>query len=93
MKNKFTLIILWPYRTFLYYCFEGDTNQSRILHEFSFFMNPNLFIVQRSDEASHKYVECQNELVQQRRKNAMLEKQVGKNKIEQTGSKGGSGEY
>ncbi|XP_048728819.2 coiled-coil domain-containing protein 13-like isoform X1 [Ostrea edulis] len=44
----------------------------------------------RNEEASQKYVECQNELVQQRRKNAMLEKQVGKNKIEQTGSKGGT---
>ncbi|XP_022326302.2 coiled-coil domain-containing protein 13-like isoform X1 [Crassostrea virginica] len=36
----------------------------------------------RCEEDSKKYLDCQNELVQQRRKNAMLEKQVGKNKIE-----------
>ncbi|XP_061166826.1 coiled-coil domain-containing protein 13-like [Saccostrea echinata] len=44
----------------------------------------------RNEEASQKYLECQNELVQQRRKNALLEKQVGKSKIDQTGTKGGS---
>lgn len=36
-------------------------------------------------------MDCQNELVQQRRKNALLEKQAGKNKIENgPTSKGGS---
>ncbi|XP_011446340.3 coiled-coil domain-containing protein 13 isoform X2 [Magallana gigas] len=45
----------------------------------------------RCEEDSKKYLECQNELVQQRRKNALLEKQAGKNKIENgPTSKGGS---
>ena len=53
----------------------------------------HIFLFKRCEEDSKKYLDCQNELVQQRRKNAMLEKQVGKNKIE-TGPgapKGGSG--
>lgn len=52
----------------------------------------NVGIIWRCEEDSKKYLECQNELVQQRRKNALLEKQAGKNKIENgPTSKGGSG--
>ena len=32
----------------------------------------------RLDESNNKFQECQNDLVQQRRKNALLEKQIGK---------------
>lgn len=53
----------------------------------------HIFLFKRCEEDSKKYLDCQNELVQQRRKNAMLEKQVGKNKIESgpAAPKGGSG--
>lgn len=52
----------------------------------------NVGIIWRCEEDSKKYLECQNELVQQRRKNALLEKQAGKNKIENgPTSKGVSG--
>ena len=53
----------------------------------------HIFLFKRCEEDSKKYLDCQNELVQQRRKNAMLEKQVGKNKIESGpgAPKGGSG--
>ena len=41
----------------------------------------------RADETTAKLTECQSDLVQQRRKNVLLEKQIGKSKIEQGGGK------
>lgn len=35
------------------------------------------------NEQTEKVTEMQNDLVQQRRKNALLEKQIGRNKVEQ----------
>lgn len=44
----------------------------------------------RSDESTQKVADVQNELINQRKKNALLEKQIGKSKIEQSSkSKGG----
>jgi hypothetical protein len=42
----------------------------------------------RSDESTEKWANVQNELLNQRKKNALLEKQIGKSKIEQSKNKG-----
>lgn len=48
----------------------------------------------RSDESTQKVADVQNELINQRKKNALLEKQIGKSKIEQSSkSKGGKWEW
>lgn len=43
----------------------------------------------RSDESTEKWANVQNELLNQRKKNALLEKQIGKSKIEQSKNKDG----
>ncbi|XP_063422846.1 coiled-coil domain-containing protein 13-like [Mytilus trossulus] len=45
----------------------------------------------RSDESTQKVADVQNELINQRKKNALLEKQIGKSKIEQSSKSKGDG--
>ncbi|CAC5412116.1 unnamed protein product [Mytilus coruscus] len=45
----------------------------------------------RSDESTQKVADVQNELINQRKKNALLEKQIGKSKIEQSSKCKGDG--
>ncbi|VDI17024.1 Hypothetical predicted protein, partial [Mytilus galloprovincialis] len=44
-----------------------------------------------SDESTQKVADVQNELINQRKKNALLEKQIGKSKIEQSSKSKGDG--
>lgn len=50
-----------------------------------------LDIFYRADESTQKLADLQNELIVQRKKNAMLEKQIGKSKIEQANNKSKGG--